>query len=336
MISREQAAREATYSHKAGMKNIAYIAGVLRMRQEREGFIQQTNNLNQMIHFVCEEGTKIPPQYRDGQPIKIFARMQMRLVNEVATIELVAMFFDTPTIMDLPPREAWEQSLRPGVPSDDVRPAEFRADEKLQGWKVSDAGNSAKLAGFVSSWSFEKPKTESGNGCLIIRVRQTKAPEDLMTVRCYASQARAYAARLSVGLPLFFEGRISVDIKNTGEPADGQGILPVTKHQYLRVSKLYAATSEHISVKPDWVEQMIEQAAKARETRNAQRLAAVELRAQQLAASSKPAGAQDAQLAEAQNPIAAAAQMQSLSGASTAQAVSPVPADVMAAIRQSS
>jgi hypothetical protein len=332
MISREQAAREANYSYKAGMKNIAYIAGILRLRQEKEGFIQQTNNLNQMIHFVCEDGAKIPASYRDGQPIKIFARMQMRMVGDVATIELIALFFDTPTIMDMPPREAWEQSLRFGVPTDNVRPPDFRPEEsKLQGWKVSDAGNSAKLAGFVSSWTFEKPKTEAGNGCLIIRVRQTKAAEDLMTVRCYASQARAYAARLSVGMPLYFEGRISVDIKNTGDAANADGVLPVTKHQYLRVSKLYSATNEHISVQPDWVLQMIEQAKQARALRNDQRIAAIKARADDLAAAGKPKN----QLDHAQEAIAAQTQHGALAASAATLATSPVPADVMAAIRGS-
>ena len=256
MLSIEQTRSKHQYAYRNGMSNVAWIAGILRNPTKTSGFIQQTNNLNQMIQFRCEQGVAIPDSFTDGQPIKVIARMLHKRVNGIPTLELEVKRFDLPSIQDMPPRKAWEQAQRVGVPIDTSMPAQLQ-DDRLDGWRVQDTGNMAHLAGFVSAYNFE-PHKEAGGGCVVILIRQTKDDDDLIPVRCYGPESASLAKKLEVGMPLYFEGRISVLIKNTGETAGADGILPTHKYQYLRVRMLNVPGIKQIAAQPDWVPQMIQ------------------------------------------------------------------------------
>jgi hypothetical protein len=262
MLSIEQTRSKQQYAYRNGMSNVAWVAGILRNPTKTTGFIQQTNNLNQMIHFRCEPGVVIPDSFSDGQPIKVIARMLHKRVNNIPSVELEVKRFDLPSIQDMPPRKAWEQAQRAGVPMDANAPTQLR-DEKLEGWKVQDTGNMAHLAGFVSAYNFE-PSKEAGGGCVVILLRQTKEEDDVLPVRCYGKDSASLARKLEVGMPLYFEGRISVLIKNTGEPAGQDGILPTHKYQYLRVRMLNVPGLKQIAAQPDWVPQMIQDSQSTR------------------------------------------------------------------------
>ena len=262
MLSIEQSRSKNQYAYRNGMTNVAWVAGILRNSTRTTGFIQQTNNLNQMIQFRCEPGVSVPDSFSDGQPIKVIARMLHKRVNGIPTLELEVKRFDLPSIQDMPPRKAWEQAQRAGVPVDANAPGNLRED-KLEGWRVQDTGNMAQLAGFVSAYRAEAPK-EAGGGCVVILMRQTKDEDDVIPVRCYGSEAASLARKLEVGMPLYFEGRISVLIKNTGEPAGEDGILPTHKYQYLRVRMINVPGLKQIAAQPDWVPQMIQDAQSQR------------------------------------------------------------------------
>jgi hypothetical protein len=304
MLSIEQTRSKQQYAYRNGMSNVAWIAGILRHPSKTSGFIQQTNNLNQMIHFRCEPDVVIPDSYSDGQPIKVIARMLHRRVGNIPSVELEVKRFDLPSIQDMPPRKAWEQAQRAGVPMDASAPTQLR-DEKLEGWKVQDTGNMAHLAGFVSAYNFE-PSKVPGGGCVVILLRQTKDQDDVLPVRCYGKDSASLARKLEVGMPLYFEGRISVLIKNTGEPANEEGILPTHKYQYLRVRMLNVPGLKQIAAQPDWVSQMIEdsQSTRYKERAKVEQEKTPELSAQIMAANASiPASVQAVATAQAATAV---------------------------------
>lgn len=265
MLSVEQRKYDQLYAYRAGMLNTAWIAGVARFIKAREGFIQQSNNLNQMIHFVMDDGDTMPNWVKDGVNIKVIGRVHTARVEGEPIVVLKALAFETPSIYDMPPREAWERNVKEGIPTDQVRPEQYRPEEtvpKMGGLRVADTGNMVKAAGFVSSFFVEPagvPKADGGTtqGCLVLTLRQTKDKDDLIPVRCYGPKAESLARRLDVGVPLKVEGKLRVRLKNTGEPADGSGVLPVKKYPYLHVSNLGVASRTDIKEEPEWAKQMV-------------------------------------------------------------------------------
>jgi single-stranded DNA-binding protein len=246
------------------MLNTAWIAGVARNIRPREGCIQQTNNLNQMIRFVMDEGDVMPNWVKDGVNIKVVGRIHTNRSDGEPVVELMALAFETPSIYDMPPRAAWERNVREGVPTDTVRPDQFRPEDeqpKMGGLRITDAGNMVKVAGFVSSFFVEAagmPKPDGGvtQGCLVLTLRQTREKDDLIPIRCYGPKAESLARRLDVGVPLKIEGKLRVRLKNTGSPADESGILPVHKFQYIHVSNLGVASRADIKEEPEWAKEM--------------------------------------------------------------------------------
>ena len=315
MLSVEQTKFQHQYGYRNGMRNVAWIAGILRNPQSSHGFIQQTNNLNQMVHFVCEPGVVIPGDYTDGQPIKIIARVLSGISNERPTLKLVVKKFERPSILDMPARKAWEQATRPGVPVDPATPETVRED-RLDGWRVEDTGNMSKIAGFIAGFHFEASK-EPGGGCVEVFIRQTKDDTDLLPVRHYGAQAGSVARKLQVGMPLLCQGRISVAIKNTGEPAGEDGILPTHKTQYLRVQTFNTPGRTDIEwVKyPDWVDQMMLDAHSARQKR-------IEAR------QNKQAEVAAAEVAETSSPVTQVTQTVALATASAPSGTQEIPADI--------
>ena len=264
MLSVEQRKYEQLYGYRAGMLNTAWIAGVARKVTARGGFIQQTNNLNQMIEFELEDDDRMPSWVQEGANIKVIARINTTKTNNEPTIVLKALAIEAPSVYDMPPRQAWERTLRPGVPSDDVRPDVFKPDDiqmKMDGARVNDPGNMVKVAGFVSSIFVEPagiPKEGGGltQGCLVLTIRQTKDAEDLIPIRCVGKNPEATARRLAVGVPLKLTGKMRVRLKNTGEPAGEDGILPVQRYQYLHVTNLSVTNRTDIREEPEWAKTM--------------------------------------------------------------------------------
>ena len=265
MLSKEQLRYDQLYAYRAGMLNTAWIAGVARYVTKREGFIQQSNNLNQMIHFVLEEGDTMPSWVKEGVNIKVIGRLHSARVDDEPVVVLTALAFEAPSIYDMPPRAAWERTLRDGIPTDGVRPEAFRPEDyrpKMDGVRIADTGNMVKVAGFVSSFVVEPagvPKPEGGftQGCLILTLRQTKEKDDLIPVRCYGPKAESLARRLDIGVPIKIEGKLRVRLKNTGEPVGENGVLPVKKYPYVHASILSVANRDDIKEEPEWAKHMV-------------------------------------------------------------------------------
>jgi hypothetical protein len=188
--------------------------------------------------------------------------------------------------MDMPPREAWERALRQGTPSDSVRPQpidhlETDDDANSMGKvRVADVGNMVEFAGFVASVFLEpagvlKPDGSITKGCLVMLMRQTKDKDDLVPVRFYGAKAEPFARRIQIGQPLKIEARLRVRLKNTGEPADANGILPVHKYLYVHATNICVANRRDITEEPAWAKEMFLQ----EQSKRAQRKLAAQDRA---------------------------------------------------------
>ena len=118
-------------------------------------------------------------------------------------------------------------------------------------------------------------------------------------------------------MPLLCQGRISVAIKNTGEPAGEDGILPTHKTQYLRVQTFNTPGRTDIEwVKyPDWVDQMMLDAHSARQKR-------IEAR------QNKQAEVAAAEVAETSSPVTQVTQTVALATASAPSGTQEIPADI--------
>ncbi len=287
MISIEQRRRDQLYQYRGGMLNAAWVAGTARGITQRGGFIQQSNNLNQMIGFVMEQGDSMPGSIREGDNLKVIGRIHSSREGAEPIVVLKVLALETPSIMDMPPREAWERALRQGTPSDSVRPQpiansrdplESDDDANSMGKvRVADVGNMVEFAGFVASVFLEpagvlKPDGSVTKGCLVMLMRQTKDKDDLVPVRFYGAKAEPFARRIQIGQPLKIEARLRVRLKNTGEPADANGILPVHKYLYVHATNICVANRRDITEEPAWAKEMFlqEQSKRAQRKQAAQ------------------------------------------------------------------
>jgi hypothetical protein len=283
MISIEQRRRDQLYQYRGGMLNAAWVAGTARGITPRGGFIQQSNNLNQMIGFVMEQGDSMPGSIREGDNLKVIGRIHSSREGAEPIVVLKVLALETPSIMDMPPREAWERALRQGTPSDSLRPQpidhlETDDDANSMGKvRVADVGNMVEFAGFVASVFLEpagvlKPDGSITKGCLVMLMRQTKDKDDLVPVRFYGAKAEPFARRIQIGQPLKIEARLRVRLKNTGEPADANGILPVHKYLYVHATNICVANRRDITEEPAWAKEMFlqEQSKRAQRKQAAQ------------------------------------------------------------------
>ena len=287
MISIEQRRRDQLYQYRGGMLNAAWVAGTARGITPRGGFIQQSNNLNQMIGFVMEQGDSMPGSIREGDNLKVIGRIHSSREGAEPIVVLKVLALETPSIMDMPPREAWERALRQGTPSDSVRPQpiansidHLESDDDANSMgkvRVADVGNMVEFAGFVASVFLEpagvlKPDGTVTKGCLVMLMRQTKDKDDLVPIRFYGAKAEPFARRIQIGQPLKIEARLRVRLKNTGEPADANGILPVHKYLYVHATNICVANRRDITEEPVWAKEMFlqEQSKRAQRRQAAQ------------------------------------------------------------------
>ena len=134
-----------------------------------------------------------------------------------------------------------------------------------------------EFAGFVASVFLEpagvlKPDGTVTKGCLVMLMRQTKDKDDLVPIRFYGAKAEPFARRIQIGQPLKIEARLRVRLKNTGEPADANGILPVHKYLYVHATNICVANRRDITEEPAWAKEMFlqEQSKRAQRKQAAQ------------------------------------------------------------------
>lgn len=284
----QRSARQRAFRNQ--MLNTAYVSGIARMVTETGGYIQQSNNLNQMIPFVLAPKYRMESWVRDGVAIKVWGRIFSGAVDGEPIAVLSALQIKRPDVMDMPPRANWEREVRLGTPTDEVRPQVFGPDVNLGdmdmsmgGIKLNSNANVVEVAGFLAGYTYEprgqkKSDGTETNGCLTVVLRQSADKSDLIPVRIknkpgMAPKADTYYKKFKdmkaggIGMPVLVYGQLRVRIKNTGEPADEKGVLPVRKYPYIEPNKseLLVASPNEIQVEPDWAAEMHQQAESARQ-----------------------------------------------------------------------
>lgn len=287
MLSQEQLRHEQAYSTRNGMVNVCWVAGMARRVQDSpgSGFIQQTNNLNQMIPWEIQQQDRLPQHVREGVNIKVVGRLHSGTNTKGDhQVRVVALAFPPPDYRDLPPLEAWQAELRAGIPRDKLRPPEYGPSEaqvaageeslRLKNYRVSDTGNMVKMAGFIAGYFHEPkgpPKADGGrnNGQLTILLRQSASPDDLIPVVIRSNNVADYARGIQLGFPCYVVGWLEMILKNAGPASDDGADIPVISRLMIRSNALKAPGIREIGHHPDWAKALAEEGvskrAKARE-----------------------------------------------------------------------
>jgi hypothetical protein len=264
MLSKEQRHRMDHISYRNGMRNIVYIAGLARGITAKGGWIQQTRNENHMIPFVVDEGSVVPSWVRDRSVVKVVGRISGAMLpreNEAdpagvrqRVAVLRAIHFELPSVLEMPPEEAWTMSIPKRAPASDARPA-----EGMVGVPNSRNSNRVEVAGFVAGVMLRRSGVPGSdgyqqNGCIHVLVQQTSDPAEAVPVRIYGRLSAEYEKKIRLGSPVYVPlGEMRVDAKEVGEP-DADGIAPVRKVPYVRSSSLHVATPDQIQSQPAWAE----------------------------------------------------------------------------------
>lgn len=266
MLSKESSRFLDLYQYHHGMINASWITGLIRHinPQRTAGFIQQTNNANLMLPFRTRPGDFIPGWVYDGEPYTVIGRidgMVQANTNE-RVVDFVVLKFEHPDALALPPSDVWEMSVPPGAPRDETRLPFGKG-----GLKLSRTSNIVHLAGFIGAMKLQRPRVvpdnrpgmpdgamRRDNGGLVLMLQQVGDPDKAIPVRVYGSKVETIYKSLKRGDPIFIaEGEYRVRVKQTGEPAGEDGIVPVNKYPYIHARKIGGAFKKHIQARPEWV-----------------------------------------------------------------------------------
>ena len=330
MLSIDQRRRRQMSSFRAGMLNNTWISGKLIDVTPTGGRIQQTRNLNHAIPFKLAEGKVMPRYFREGKLVKIIGRVSGAIDPETGEpiLEIRAFDFDKPNLFDMPTLSGWNVETRAGVPQDTSIPEEIASNDGAEAaepdhgdedrpsrggnrFRMPETANSVEIAGIVTAVYLEsKPGAERADGsqargCVVIGIRQTSEPNDIIPIRAYGQKVNTIKKNLPVGAAIYIRGQIRVRNKNKSAEPDESGVIPTHKWPYVHCSAgaIYPIDmndamerEEYIKLVPNWLETMLAEYRAKRE----QRRAAAEARAQINA----QAKAQEAAQAQAAPPAA--------------------------------
>jgi hypothetical protein len=260
MLSKEQRLHVDNFAFRNGMRNVCFISGIAREVGEKSGYVLQTKNDNLKIPFIVDKNGTIPPSVREGRPVKIIGRLtgmilkgkdgeETKDVHRVAVVKV--LYFEEPSILEMPAQECWEMSVPRGAPEAKVLPKGF-------GLPRSKSSNVVQVAGFVGGVVFRKegvpgPDGKRKGACIHVLIRQTKNPYEAIPVRIYGPKiTKEYEKIVKLGMPVkITQGDLRVDVKETGgEEIDG--IAEVSKMPYIRSTGLFVATRDDIKEQPEW------------------------------------------------------------------------------------
>lgn len=270
MMSIEQQRYRDQYSFKAGLLNICDLVGLVRQVDTRSGvaWLQQSNNMNHNIPIRLRQGDRFPIWFQEGASAKVRARILPGLEGTERTCVVQPIGFDFPNVIDLPPQRAWEMQIRAGVPTDGVKPTEFGPASQQERFEAGGSSNMVSIAGYLAGMLVEPPgapRPDGGrnDGLLVLGIRQTANPDDIIPVRLYGAKVKTVAKALTIGCPLLVMGRVEVRLKNVGDKDETTGIIPVQRYPFVRTSMLRNAQPKiHIIVDtPAWAVELQQQAA---------------------------------------------------------------------------
>lgn len=265
MLAQRAKYEPSRHSYVAGMKNVAYLVGIVRNISPTHFYLQTTNNKNLQLPIYLPSFVKLPPWIKEGSSIKIIARVVGLGRDEELKrrkFAVVAVGFDRPNVLELPNAQAWQKRV-PETADEDKTTKPFGS-----GYRPSSAANQVKIAGFVYAMDVREPVIDEETGettspRLLITVRQGADLESMFDVTYYGHLASYVAGRIKRGHPYYFEGRYRVRPIETGKMSeDGR---PIIRHEpYIHVEPPQTPTVEDIlflgdeNQTPNWVREMLQ------------------------------------------------------------------------------
>lgn len=249
------------YKWTGDCRNIAYLVGyVTKISKERNRFfLRQVNLDNHALPIDMESGVSVPASIKEGTPIKVTGRVMgfydATLKTQCAKIQV--LFLDTPTILDIPPDEAFLRPVpigAPNSPPSDIPPEIGRRSD--MGSQFSKQWNQVTIAGFVSSFFLERPKDldeTKTNRTLIVMIRQQGVDTRDIPVRFYSRfNEKTISKVLKRGQPLLVNGSYRMKVEVLGDIDPETGLAPVKITSYIHGYIPQLATKDVIRALPVW------------------------------------------------------------------------------------
>lgn len=258
------------YRYVNGMRNIAWLVGFLR---KRDGlyFVQQNNNVEQMIPFVVPKGFVLPSEFT---PIEAACHVYGEREDDEQRCILKALEVSRPSIRSMPPMSTWvrgrgrNDEFRPFMSSGEIRRELVEKidqdenasehDKALAEWfrysgsrldsRLGENANKVFLAGFVGATRYVEPNEHQTHGYGEIYLHQHREPERAIPVRLYNQAALSILKSLRKGLPVAFQGQIRMKVL----PDDDGNIRHRSLH--VRVEEVFATnpSKDFINDPPSW------------------------------------------------------------------------------------
>jgi hypothetical protein len=248
------------YNMVGGMRNIAFVAGRLRIPKgnSKVAFVQVSGDEATMIPVMLPNNYQIPRAFREFSPVSVKAHVYGMTDGEagqqIAVLKAIPGGFDFASVLNWKSSGAANRMLEQSFA---IRDASRKGEVDLpklfenRDDRLSESSNTVILAGFVNSLQLER--TNDGVGVLTVMLRQLQDESRAIPVRFHGDLASTLADRLEEGSPIQVSGKFGVDVRKVGEPDPETGKHKTIKIPYIRSRSLpLVATSDFITIYPDW------------------------------------------------------------------------------------
>lgn len=250
----------STYNMVGGMRNIAFVAGRLRIPKgnARVAFVQVSGDEATMIPVMLPNNYQIPRAFREFSPVSVKAHVYGMTDGEagqqIAILKAIPGGIDFASVLNWKGSGAANRMLEQSFAIRDAsRKGEVDIPKLFENRddRLSESSNTVILAGFVNSLQLER--TNDGVGVLTVMLRQLQDESRAIPVRFHGDLASTLADRLEEGSPIQVSGKFGVDVRKVGEPDLETGKYKTIKIPYIRSRSLpLVATSDFITIYPDW------------------------------------------------------------------------------------
>lgn len=256
-----------------GMLNAVWLTGFLR-KKDGEYFIQQSNNVDQMVQIIPPKGFNMPAEYSAiTATCHIFGERRDDKQHAIARIIQI----ERPSIRAMPLATAWlGSSMKHGdefnpflndgkIKSDfidkiDEGEGATDSDKAIADWvkntvgrmdsRLGENANKAILAGFVGVIRYVEPNQYQKQGYVEIYLHQHLDSERAIPVRLYNVAARSMMSSLKRGRPVALYGQLRTKVIHNDKG------LPITQHTntHLRVTDVnaYDLQKDFLGEMPSW------------------------------------------------------------------------------------
>lgn len=249
----------STYNMVGGMRNIAFVAGRLRIPpgNKRVVFVQVSGDESTMIPVELPNNYTIPRSFREHSPVSIRAHVYGRpddQAGQIAMLRAIPGGIDFASVLNWRGPGAANRMLEQSFAiRDAARNGNIDLPKLFENRddRMSESSNTVNLAGFVNSLSLER--MNDGVGVLTVMLRQLQDDNKVIPVRFSGDLSSTLADRLEEGEPIQVSGKFALDIRPVGEPDPETGKRQTIKIPFIRSRTLpLVATTDFITAYPDW------------------------------------------------------------------------------------